>query len=199
MKHNPIIGTGPARAFVLFRSGGWSISSILVSIAGRTRTSRTTWRASADGAALPGGAAPPCDHERRFVSTPPQSPEDLPDPLRGRGPSFPGTHNVRVSTGSGRIRNRRLQRRGAPEGLRRTLVPGLRELHVCSQRRVPQVRHLRKHDRLFLRRPEQEGEAKKKTGYRIAVTRGKGADAEPLRWSRRPRFAPLRRAPGCDA
>ena len=35
-----------------------SISSILVSIAGRTRTSRTTWRASADGAALRGGTSP---------------------------------------------------------------------------------------------------------------------------------------------
>jgi hypothetical protein len=58
---------------------------------------------------------------------------------RGSGPGFPGAHDVRVSTGSRRIHNRRSARRGAPEGLRRVLVPGLRELHVCPQRRVPQV------------------------------------------------------------
>jgi antirestriction protein ArdC len=45
------------------------------------------------------------------------------------------------------------------------------------------------------RREEKE----RKSRYRIAVTRRKGADVEPLRWARRPRFAPLQRAPGCDA
>ena len=85
-----------------------------------------------------------------------QSPEDFPISRRNHvcSPSFPGAHDVRGQAGSRRIRNRRQARRGAPEGLRRLLVPGPRELHACSQRRVPQVRRLRKHDRLFLRRQE---------------------------------------------
>ena len=58
MEHDPIMSTGPARAFVLFRSGGrldllnprfdcWT-----------DEASRTTSRASADGVALRGGMSP---------------------------------------------------------------------------------------------------------------------------------------------
>src|SRR6516164_11172712 len=49
--------------------------------------------------------------------------------------------------------------------------------------------------------PERKKEKERERGdrYRITVARRKGADAEPLRWSRRPRFAPLQRSPGCDA
>ena len=49
------------------------------------------------------------------------------------------------------------------------------------------------------RRRREEEEKRRRDRYRIAVARRKGADAEPLRWARCPRFAPLQRVPRCDA
>ena len=46
--------------------------------------------------------------------------------------------------------DRRSARRGAPEGPCRRIVPRLRELHACSQWNVPQMRHMRIHDRMLI-------------------------------------------------
>ena len=45
---------------------------------------------------------------------------------------------------------RRPARRGEDEGLRRRSLPGMRELHAGPQRHLPEVRHLRRHDRLLV-------------------------------------------------
>ncbi len=85
-------------------------------------------------------------HGCRFVARRLKLPRFCPISRRDHGssPSFPGAHDCRLVADFEWSRDCR----PAAEARRRLLAPGLRELHVCS----PQVRRLRKHDLLFLRR-----------------------------------------------